>query len=312
MANVILKSGLLAVLSLLMVTPSTWASDSIDERVDSLFVIASSGEVKYREMVEPAKLAIAEMGAEVVPRLIEKFTTKSARERHTIVNILKEIGSPAVPDLLRALKGDNGLVVQRVCWALGDIKDSSAVDGLVEVSDHPRWQVRDQAIGALGKIGDTRGADVVHFALTDTIGQVRKAAAVSAGKLAMGQSVEQLVHILGDDFYGARLSALHALLQLNKRRVFVVLSDSLESENHRLGNLGCRVLGRLATGDALDLLLTQSRSPNPSRRAQAAVALVKADPFDNCGFREKFLADETDRFVQLKVESAISAQQDAE
>ncbi|MCK4460786.1 MAG: HEAT repeat domain-containing protein, partial [candidate division Zixibacteria bacterium] len=108
-------------------------ADDVHKKFDSLFIIASSGGVQFREMVEPAKDSIAAMGEDVVPWLIDKFTTKSARDRWTIIHVLKRIGSPAVPYLVRALKRSDGLVVQRVCWALGDIADSAAVDPLVEV-----------------------------------------------------------------------------------------------------------------------------------------------------------------------------------
>lgn len=279
---------------------------SVKDQVDSLFVIASSGELKYRELVDPAIDEIAAMGIEAVPVLIDKFVTKSARERLTILKILKKIGSPSVPDLVRALKRSNGLIVQRVCWALGDIADSTAVEPLIMVANHPRWQVRDQAIGALGKIGDNNAAESVILALTDTVGQVRKAAAVSAGKLELNQSIELLVHIMGDSFYGARMSAVHSLLKLDTATVTTVIDDSVLSSNPLVGNLGCYVLGEFATGMALDILYLQCHNPNPERRAHAGVALVKADPEDNCNFVAEDLKDETDRLTLLKIRSVLS------
>lgn len=281
------------------------AQAEVKDQVDSLFVIASSGELKYRDLVEPAIDEIANLGAEAVPVLIDKFTTKSARERLTIIKILKKIGSPAVPALVGALERSDGLIVQRVCWALGDIADSTALEPLIKVADHPRWQVRDQAIGALGKIGDGSVGQTVFLALTDTVGQVRKAAAVAAGKLELNQAVELLVHLMGDRFYGARMSAVHSLLKLDTVMVIKVISDSVLSSSQLLGNLGCYVLGELATASALEILFKQSHSPNPERRAHAAVALIKADPEDESRFVAEELIHETNRWTLMKIRSVL-------
>lgn len=303
--NVIGRIGLTAILLMITLAGSTAAQDGLKAKFDSLFVIASSGELKYRDMTEPAMDSIAAMGADVVPLLIEKFTTKSARERWTIIWIFQRIGSPAVPDLVRALKLEDGLVVQRVCWALGDIKDTASVVPLMEVSGHPRWQVRDQAVEALGKIGDRRGSEVVIAALNDTIGQVRKSAVVSCGQLELNESIRRLVHALGDDFYGARLTAVNSLLKLDTAMVFEAVGDSLNSPAPMVGHLGCRILGEIGGDPALELLLGQVKSPDPERRAHAAEAIIHADPLDNCGFRRVFVPFETDPMVRLRIQSAI-------
>ncbi|MBD3258408.1 hypothetical protein GF377_08235 [candidate division GN15 bacterium] len=303
-SNVILSSLLLSIL-ILGGAVSAGAQQTVQQQVDSLFVIASSGEVKYRDMVEPAIEAIAEIGTDAVPILIDKFTTKSARERHTVVNILKKIGSPAVPYLVNALNRPDGLVVQRVCWALGDIKDSAAVDPLIGIAGHDRWQVRDQAVGALGKIGDRRATPTVTAALIDTIGQVRKAAAVSSGRLMAEGAAERLVGMFADEFYGARLSAYHALLSFDTATVMGVLEDSVVSSTDLVANLCCKLLGEYGTDRARDILLQQTKASDPGRRAHAAVALIKADPLDNCDYRRYFVPQETNRLVQLKIESAL-------
>lgn len=302
--NVIAMTGA-CVLLFGMVTPST-ATTIAEQKFDSLFMIASSGEVQFREMVEPAKDSIAAMGVEVVPFLIDKFTTKSARERWTVIHVLKRIGSPAVPLLVQALRRVNGLVVQRVCWALGDIADSSAVDPLIEIRHHPRWQVRDQAIGALGRIGDQAAASVVVEALDDSIGQVRKAAAVSCGKLAANTGIAKLVHLLADDFYGARLSAEHSLLNLDTAEVVAALIDSIETSHPLIGSLSCRILGQFGTAECIAVLLTQAQSSGPDRRAHAVLALTVAAGDNGSRVSEFFAEREPDRLARLKMISATS------
>ncbi len=283
------------------------AQEDIKKKVDSLFVIASSGSVLYQDLVEPAKDSLAALGAPAVPYLIDKFITKSARERWAIIHVLQRIGSPAVPYLTAALNRPDGEVVSRVCWALGDIKDTSSVQPLIEVSRHERWQVRDEAIGALGKIGDHRAADAVTEALNDSIAQVRKSAAVACGNLMVAGNIRKLTSLLGDEFYGVRMTAMEALLKMDTVEVIRALQDSINSPKVLLGNLACRVLGRYATDEALEILLDQTSATDPGRRAHAAVAIILADPEDNCCFRRFFYEQEQDRLVRLKMASALKA-----
>jgi HEAT repeat protein len=185
MKKILVISTLLAItfVASSLMAQSDPATQAMKKKVDSLFVIASSGELKYRDKVEPAIEAIAKIGVPAAPHLIDKFTTNSARERLTIINILIKIGSPVIPDLVTALSRKEWLVVKRVCWALGDIKDKSAVKPLTQVANHRNWQVREYCIGALGKIGGDEGLSTILAAFDDSLGQVRKAAAYATGEI---------------------------------------------------------------------------------------------------------------------------------
>ena len=279
------------------------------EKIDSLFVIASSGEVKYRDMVEPAIEAIAKLGAPAVPPLIDKLDTQSARDRQTLISIFTKIGSPAVPKLVEALGRQSWLVVQRVCWALGDIKDSSAIEPLRQVSFHPNWQVREYGIRALGNIGNAKGLATVMNALSDSVGAVRKAAVFASGQIKHEDALPKLVDALGDDFYGARFGAMEALVLLDTSAVLEKLRDAAETAGGLKANMICQTLGKIGQGEALDILNVLLESSNPAMRTYAAVAIVGADPTDHCGFHARIAEKITDRLALVQIESARKAAQ---
>ncbi len=287
------------------------ATQKLYKKIDSLFVMASSGEVKYRDMVEPAVEAIAKIGASAVPPLIDKLNTKSARERLTIIDILTKIGSPAVPKLVEALGRPDWLVVQRICWALGDIKDTGAVASLKQVAFHPNWQVREYSLRALGLIGNIKGLPTVINAFNDSLGPVRKAAAYAAGGIKKSEAIPKLVGALGDDFYGARFAAMEALLLLDTAEVIRHLKESLPSATGLKANLICQTLGEIGQGEALDILNDQLDSDKMEQRTYAAVALVSADPNDLCGFHERIHKKVIDRLALVQIESARKAAQNA-
>jgi len=312
MSKVIVRASLLTVFLVVMLTTTGQSQTSLERRLDSLYVIASSAEIHYQGQREPAMDAMAAFGADAVPYLIDKYATRSAWEKWTVFWIFQRLDSLAVPGLIDGLDQLDHVVVARVCWTLGDIGRPGATGPLMDVCRHDAWQVRDEAIRALGLIGEDEATEVVITALQDTIGQVRKSAVVACGQLQANAAIAQLTHALGDTFYGARLMAVNSLLLLDTATVVEVLADSLNSSDEQLGDLVCRVLGELGTDDAMALLLTQTTSPDPDRRAHAAVALVKADPLDNCGFQQSYYGDEIDRLVRLKIEAALHQAGDEE
>jgi HEAT repeat protein len=287
------------------------ATQKIYRQVDSLFVIASSGEVKYRDKVEPATNAIVKIGATAVPHLIDKLNTHSARERLTLIDILTKIGSPAVPKLVEALGRPQWLVVQRVCWALGDIKDAGAVEPLKQTAFHPNWQVREYSIRAIGKIGDVRGVQSIIRAFSDSVGAVRKAAASAAGEMKSTETIHSLVSALGDSFYGTRFAAMDALLSMDTVKVIDALKEDLLFASNLKANLICQTLGKIGTTEALNVLSTHLESDKMEQRTYAAVAIAGADPDDLCGFGERIQKKVIDRLALVQIESARKAAQSA-
>lgn len=279
-------------------------SSDIDRKVDSLFVIASSGELKYRDMVEPGKDSIAAMGGSAVPRLIEKYETKDAREQHAINDILVKIGADAVDLLVKALSLENAQQVSRICYTLGNIGDSAGVEGLIAAASHFDWRVRSGAAGALGKIGDSRADTAVSRSLSDMDGMVRKSAAVAAGKLMIYDAIPTLVHMLGDDFYGARMTASDALVGLGEE-VIAALADSLGSQNILLGNLGCTTLGRIGGDSAAAVLAGQLDSGSPVRRALAVEGILVSNSSIACGSVELLSETEEDSLVIFYIRKVL-------
>jgi len=170
--------------------------------------------------------------------------------------------------------------------------------------------VREKSLDALGKIKDSRAEETILSALADSIGQVRKAAVVASGKLNLLNGINSLVHLLGDDFYGARMSAVEVLAGMDSSRVREALVDSLHTDNKLIGNLACRVLGLALTEEAVDVLIMEAESADSERRAHAVVALITGDPDDHWGYHNQLLEKETDRLVRLKIESAIRVARD--
>jgi len=299
--------AVVAVIVVMISTNATAVDTAFQKRFDSLFIIASSGEVQYRNMNAPAMDSIAAMGIDVVPLLVDRFTTKSARERWTIIWTLQRVGAKAVPYLVESLEKRDWVIVERVCWALGDIKDTSAVLPLINSTRHVHWQVRDQAFTALGKIADHRASGATIAGLNDSIPLVRKSATVAIGRIAPDSAIPLLIGAFADPFYGVRMTAVDALFSYDTMLVIQILSDSIVSSNPLVADLVCLALGRTKRPEVAQTLLSATASESDRVRASAIEAIIAVDPADQNGYQKVFLAKETSPLVRQRVESAISA-----
>ncbi|MCP4706549.1 MAG: HEAT repeat domain-containing protein, partial [candidate division Zixibacteria bacterium] len=210
----------------------------------------------------------------------------------------------AVPYLRKSLLLDDYRQVSRVCYVLGEIKDSSAVTDMINISSHARWQIRSSCAGALGKIGDKLADEAITILLSDSVETVRKSAAVAAGKLLVETAIEKLVHMLGDGFYGPRMCAAEALVKIGHNSIKPII-DSLDSGNIMVGDLGCSTLGNIGGNLAAIGVGLQLKSEDPARRVLAVKAVLRSNSSLACGLVELLKETETDPVVLFYINKTI-------
>lgn len=244
------------------------------EQVDELFIKASSAEEKYRDMVEPSKKALIEMGKDAVPFLVDKLETQDAREILALVDILGKIGEPAVLPLIDCLKSENENKIKTSSRILGDIKDKRAVQPLSDLLDNPDFNIRANACASLGKIGDTTVLDEIIFLLQDSVEVVRKSASVSLGDLNNPRAIDVLIHALRDKHFSVRMTASVSLVKLGPQVVeplMKVLNDADDNTRY----LAIESLGKIKDTRAVQFLLEKLSSKDWAERGFAVEALGK-------------------------------------
>jgi HEAT repeat protein len=82
-------------------------------------------------------------------------------------NALVELGQPAVPRLIEALKDKDDNVRKQAVVALGRIKHADAIDPLMAMLADKDWYTRLTAAAALEAIGDERGREAIKPLLKD-------------------------------------------------------------------------------------------------------------------------------------------------
>lgn len=94
-----------------------------------------------------------------------------------------EKASAAVPELLKLLSSPEVSIRENAVNALGRIGEKEAVPSLLPLLNDPAWTVRRHTILALGEIGDPSSLRPIEKLLKDPDGLVRKAAQETVRKL---------------------------------------------------------------------------------------------------------------------------------
>lgn len=155
------------------------------------------GEIKDARAVEPLIMAL-------------KDETCGSMAANALVNI----GKPAVPSLIAALKDDDPIVRRNATKALVEIKDTGAVEPLINSLKDSDLIVRRNAAKALGEIKDTRAVEPLIASLKDEGAVVRRNAAEALGKIRDSRATESLVACLKDGDAIVRKNAALALKEI--------------------------------------------------------------------------------------------------
>jgi len=120
------------------------------------------------------------------------------------------------------------------------------VKNLITALWHKDWDVRKQAVKALGNIGDSRAVEPLIKALGDNIERIRWRAARALGEIGDVRAVEPLAKALGDSDK-VRRYATEALGRISDSRVVEPLIEALVDSKNQVRRYAAEALGR--TGD---------------------------------------------------------------
>jgi len=140
--------------------------------VDALAMIGSPAVellIRYLRDWEARKYTIRTLGKINDERVLDPLISmlKNDEFKDDATWALAELGKPAVGRLVESLNDRDEFVRKQSILALGEIKDTAAVDALIEKLKDPDWFTRLTAAASLEKIGDSRGRDAVKPLLKD-------------------------------------------------------------------------------------------------------------------------------------------------
>jgi HEAT repeat protein len=297
--------------------PDTTALESMSPA--ELFVRASSAELQYADVLEPARRALVRRHEESVPYLVTKLDTDEPRERIALERLFVAIGEDAVPALIEALdrearRDDTTRGARLASYVLARIGDRAAVGPLVDQRSHGEWKMRSSVADALGHLGGSRAVDALVELMTDADSSVRKAAAASLYRIARDDpgSVRKpaeraLLDALDDEFYGVRFAASDALGRLGEE-VIDPLAEVADDGGGHERVMAIRALGVAGGREALRKIASYLESEDWAVRAHAAEAAGAAGSMTRAVRRKlEELTDDPHPLVAGKAQAALAA-----
>ena len=189
----------------------------------------------------------------VVP-LITALQDESESVRGYALQGLKDIGPPAVPLLIIALKNPNrrvrrkaSCVIDDIGYKLKDIGDFRAVEPLIDALKDPTSVVRSHSVTALGKIGGPQ-------ALPPVTSVLKTEAVRSALDIGVCYRAIEALHRLGQ-------TAAECLI------------PALKHPDKAIRRKAATLLGKTGEAGAVDLLIVALNDKHPRVRSRAAHAL---------------------------------------
>ncbi|MDO9043803.1 MAG: HEAT repeat domain-containing protein [Methanobacteriaceae archaeon] len=166
---------------------------------------------------------------ENVIRLIESLQEDDEHVRVQVIELLEEIGNPAVDPLIDVLDSPNKYVRMGAAKALGVIGDSKAIEPLIKtLKDDNKW-VRRDASGALAQMGTDAVEPLINI-LSDDDWKVRGAATWALGNIKDPRAVEHLIGALNDESGFVRGGATWALGNIGGEKAESALKEVAKGE----------------------------------------------------------------------------------
>lgn len=295
----------------------------ISKRSDDEFrveIIRALGEIKNVKAVQPLivllndddlfisrNVAVA-LGKLEDPMAIDPLITILKHNKDSLVQreaaeALAKIGKPSAKPLIGVLNDDNYFVRGYASFALGEIRETSAVEPLIHILNDKNDLVRAYAAEALGKIKDERAMNALVAALKDKHPGVRENASLSLQKIGpsavqplikalheknlqmrldiiatLGEigepSIRPLINLLKDDNLIVRMIAKWILEKKGSKSIELLL-EALRDNDLEIRYRIIEILGKIKHPQAVEPLIIALKDNSVVVRWKAAEALGK-------------------------------------
>jgi len=181
---------------------------------------------KWNLSLEPAVIIlksetawISSSGKPAIELLIESLKVSNPAIQSDIVKLLVSFKDQSFEALIAALQNESSVVREQAIIALGKIGDERAVAPITSLLDDEDPGVRFYIPVALDMIGGEQMEDSLHKALKNEKAEVRMAAVSILGRIEDETGIDPLVELLADVDSHVKTSATDALVKIGKPTV---------------------------------------------------------------------------------------------
>ncbi|MBW4625249.1 MAG: HEAT repeat domain-containing protein [Brasilonema octagenarum HA4186-MV1] len=196
--------------------------------------------------------------------------------RRTAASALRNIkDSQAVQALIQALNHEDSHVRSSAACALGEVKDSQAVQALIQALNHKDSHVRSSAACALTEIKFYHKLEVwmIPFHQDDYYVRKRARSVSEIGNIKDSQAVQALIIALKAQYSHVRRGAASALAEIKDSQAVQALIIALNDEVFTVRERAAYALGKIKDSQAVPALIIALNDEVVYVRGSAAYAL---------------------------------------
>lgn len=287
-----------------MIGPLTSVSADMESDISRLWMQATDGAVRHRDLVAPSKDSLIALGESAIPYLLPYLYTEDARERHAITDLFLGIGPVSVPPLLEVLGSGGEYHTVNILRAFVKIADSTATPRIGDFLNDTLASIRGRAAEAIGKCGGSLALTSLYRVLHDPVETVRKSAVVGLGRIADLAATDSLILALSDPWYGVRYTAAFGIVSLDSGHTAIRSLSRLEG---RPLALMLHALGTQDVQRAAKAVWSYTKHSDDAVRVEAAYALARSLARRSDASRlKKLLKTETHRLVRYYHAQALT------
>jgi HEAT repeat protein len=270
-----------------------------------LMALLSNRQARAAQRARAARI-LGRMGdPHALPILIENILNERTQDVEGHIEALAGVGAEAVPALIQALDGSSVMQNKRLITALARV-GAPAVDPLIQAIGGSSIEVRNAAVRALEQIGDPAMDALMHTLLYDARPDVRRRALNVLSRIGNGRAVATLVSALQDSDEGVRMNAVRYLGSLRAVQAVPALIDLLSaSEDIPLRRTALYSLGEIGHEQAIPALIAYLADPD--LRDAAASALRQMGEGAVMPLITVLHTDEGDKEVRQIIWSVVAA-----
>lgn len=165
------------------------------------------------------------------PGLIEALQETSATMRAATVTALQQIGTVVLPNLLQLTRDANWRLQRSAAWALGEMRDETAVPALIELVRAEDPMVCAAAIAALATIADPASVPDLAEVMAHGNVRVRHIAAEALGRIGDRTAMAALIKASNDPDETMRCLAVEGLKHVSNVAAHLAILNASYDES---------------------------------------------------------------------------------
>ena len=176
------------------------------------------------------------------------------------------------------LKEKEPWIVAKAAEAIGKLGIKDAINSLIDVLNHPSWEVQIEVIEALGKLRASQAVkEIIYLLNKSSKPEVQAAGVLCLSKIAKEEAIPSLIKALKSHHQEVRSASAEALgnLGLGGEKVVDALVEVLLDPYWVTRANAARALGVLKNKKAIKKLLNLIKDHNPNVRVNVITALAE-------------------------------------